>query len=132
MAFIFHTATSQMIGVMEADASLERVQVSWLEPKFRPTALRLTFLCAEPMDYTDRKTTTYDVLNATHVQVYGMKPGTKCVVTLLATYNPANLNDNGIQRRVAVPSASKYMLVCNERRCVQKWHRVKGQQIAPP
>ena len=102
-----------MIGVMETDASLERILVSWLEPKFRPTALRLTFLCAEPMDYTDRKATTYDVLNVTHIQVYGMKPGTKCVVTLLATYNPANVNDQGMQRRVAVPSTSKYTLVSN-------------------
>ena len=56
-----------MIDEMEVDVSSERIQVSWSEPEIPPVALGLTFQCAEPRDYTNQISVTYDVLNNTVV-----------------------------------------------------------------
>ena len=101
-------ATSEMILDMEVQAVTGAIEVSWGEPRFPPLTLELTFLCAEFWNYAIKDSMTFDVTGSHEFHFMGQKPGTKCEVTLLAKYNVANINDQGIHRTITTPTASKH------------------------
>ena len=88
------------------------IQLTWTTPRFLPLHYRLSALCRYPSGLQtfemltdpsiESSNLSGSVLSMLKLQVPTLPPYTLCMMTFMATYNPATL-DEGISRAVIAP-----------------------------
>ena len=101
-----------MIKTVNMQSSNDSITMSWLAPRFPPVTYKITYECGCFCDCTAYTSGTRYLMDEgrDHATVLGLRPGTKCHLTLKAIYNNANTNDPGMQRTATTQSASKSKL----------------------
>lgn len=101
-----HVATSQMIRFLQPNIESMYIELKWSIPNFFPSSYTLTYTCCLTSNQTMYMYTTAKVENihsCVHmVNLTDLQPGSTCICTLLAIYNPASI-DKGITYTFTTP-----------------------------
>ena len=97
-----------MVKSISAKADADFIRIKWSAPKFLPDSYQVDVTCRLMPNETE-----YILVNlnarpfATMLTIDKLFPGSLCVFTLLAIYNPASIDD-GITRNIATLNSSMY------------------------
>ena len=96
-----------MINIRPPYIEVDRFQISWHTPTYVPSSYKLSYSCKlihSESEYTKRKENL--PFSFTSIVVGDLQPGSECVVTLVAVYNPAAI-DTGITVTITTLEARK-------------------------
>ena len=99
-------ATTLMIKNVSVTAGADFIQMIWCTPKIAPSSYRVNVSCW--LMYTKTKYVRMTVEETpldTMLTVDKLIPGSRCVITLYAIYNPASIDD-GIARTISTLNSS--------------------------
>ena len=104
---VIHVATTLMIRNISAAAGTDFIDIIWSAPKLLPDSYKVNVTCRlvyNGIEYVRVRlvATPLDTI----VTINNLLPGSRCVFTLLAVYNPASIDD-GITRTIFTLSSSE-------------------------
>ena len=105
--FIYNLATSLMVKNVLVTAGVEFVDIFWSTPTLLPMSYKVNIICQllhNGIEYKRVKIAAAP--QDTVLNVPSLLPGSHCMVTLQAIYNPASI-DSGITHNVFTPNSSE-------------------------
>ena len=106
---LFVIATALMIKNITTAAGAKFVYITWSEPEFRPASYQVKITCRRMDTETEYVCMKLEVSPLdTMLTVDKLLPGSRCVFTLHATYNPASIDD-GITFGISTLSSCVYI-----------------------
>ena len=106
---LFVIATARMIKSISTAAGANFIYITWSQPEFLPDSYQVKIICLRiptETEYVDMKleVSAYDTM----LTVDKLLPGSRCVFTLHAIYNPASIDD-GITLGISTLNSCVYI-----------------------
>ena len=102
-------ATALMIRKVSVTAGDTFIHITWSAPKFHPASYQVNVACCLIHTETEYMQEIFEVISFdTMLTVNNLFPGSHCVFTFRAIYNPASI-DHGITRTISTTNSSVYI-----------------------
>ena len=111
----FCIATKSMIPSHSVTSGTNYIKLKWTLPRFQPERYQLIYVCTMKSTSAPSQETNHSIITKTQnltssttlFKLFGLRPSSICILTLLAVYNPASI-DKGISiTRTTLDGASE-------------------------
>lgn len=108
-----------MISNIVAVPEIDRIMLTWTEPRFFPRNYKIAtscmYPCADTAYITDKGTKAISIARKFHIN--NLRPGSDCTIRFTAVYNPASLDEGIIitASTLAQSESSVLLHICMKR-----------------